>query len=136
MRKLPQAQRNINPEHPDPCPKQSEAFSTTESRRPPHEEATGEEFFLGTTSFSLDQCNGQCLAFTHVVPIVWIEAVHSFQMSRIELELQPSSTQALNDNSMFLFGALLPTKDLTGFQNKGKMLPVWRSCVVIFSSAQ
>ncbi|XP_059112615.1 amiloride-sensitive amine oxidase [copper-containing]-like [Peromyscus eremicus] len=66
-----------------------------------------------------------------------IEAVHSFLMSRPELELQPSGTQALDKNSVFLIEMLLPKKkDVLEFLDKGTRLPVREARVVIFFSAQ
>ncbi|XP_041496670.1 amiloride-sensitive amine oxidase [copper-containing]-like [Microtus oregoni] len=66
-----------------------------------------------------------------------IEAVHDFLMSRLELELQPSGTQALDKNSVFLIEALLPKKkDVLEFLDEGTKLPVREARVVIFFSAQ
>ncbi|KAL1768143.1 Amiloride-sensitive amine oxidase [copper-containing] [Sigmodon hispidus] len=66
-----------------------------------------------------------------------IEAVHSFLMSRPELELQSSGTRALDKNSVFLIETLLPKKkDVLEFLDKGRKLPVREAHVVIFFSAQ
>ncbi|XP_021047125.1 amiloride-sensitive amine oxidase [copper-containing]-like [Mus pahari] len=66
-----------------------------------------------------------------------MEAVHSFLMSRTELELQPSGTQALDKNSVFLIETLLPNKkEVLEFLNKGTRPPVREARVIIFFSAQ
>ncbi|XP_055467785.1 amiloride-sensitive amine oxidase [copper-containing]-like [Psammomys obesus] len=66
-----------------------------------------------------------------------IEAVHSFLVSRTELELQPSGTQALDKNSVFLIEMLLPKKkDVLEFLDKGTKPPVREARVIIFFSAQ
>ena len=66
-----------------------------------------------------------------------IEAVHSFLMGRMELELQPSGTQALDKNSVFLIETLLPNKKVVlEFLNKGTRPPVREARVVIFFGAQ
>lgn len=66
-----------------------------------------------------------------------IQVVHSFLMSRTELDLQPSDTQALDKNSVLLIETLLPQKkDVQEFLNKGTKPPVREARVIIFFSAQ
>ena len=80
--------------------------------------------------------NGKAQVFSDL-SIQEMEAVHSFLMGRTELELQPSGTQALDKNSVFLIETLLPNnKEVLEFLNKGIKPPVWEACVIIFFSAQ
>lgn len=66
-----------------------------------------------------------------------IEAVHGFLMCRPELELQPSGTQALDKNSVFLIETLLPKKkDVLEFLDKGTRCSVQEAHVVRFTGAQ
>lgn len=66
-----------------------------------------------------------------------IQAVHSFLMSRTELDLQPSDTQALDKNSVLLIETLLPKKkDVQEFLNKGTKPLVRKARVIVFFSAQ
>ncbi|EDL88221.1 rCG52358 [Rattus norvegicus] len=66
-----------------------------------------------------------------------IQAVHSFLMSRTELDLQPSDTRALDKNSVLLIETLLPKKkDVLEFLNKETKAPVREARVIVFFSAQ
>ena len=80
--------------------------------------------------------NGKAQVFSDL-SIQEMEAVHSFLMGRTELELQPSGTQALDKNSVFLIETLLPNKKVVlEFLNKGTRPPVREARVIIFFSAQ
>jgi diamine oxidase len=59
-------------------------------------------FFLDTTGFSLEDCNGQCLTFTHVAPHS-VESRHRatcFLLQRIVKDrlLQPTGLEVLVDH--------------------------------------
>ncbi|CAO2603592.1 Amiloride-sensitive amine oxidase [copper-containing] [Lemmus lemmus] len=64
-------------------------------------------------------------------------AMHGFLMSRPDLELQSSGTQALGKNSVFLFEVLLPKKkDVLEFLDKGTRCSVQEAHAVRFTGAQ